>query len=296
MNELISIIIPTYNSSKWIDETLNSVLNQTYFNWECILVDDDSVDDSEKIIIKYSKKDKRIKFLKRPNNRIKCANTCRNFGFEKASGNFIQWFDSDDLMHPRFLELKVQEFKKSYSDFVVCKGAIFKGKIENKIGDWDKLSGTTPVLDQALGRINFQTNAPMFRRDFLDGKKLWNETLQRKQDYEFFNRILAQSANYKIVNECLFFYRQHSQSINGINSPTTIRSMILADLLVYKNTIQAISEEDDKFKFQQHFFRKIISRSKIALKSKYVFTYFKGLWGALSFIDFDYIINYFQRR
>ncbi len=136
----------------------------------------------------------------------------------------------------------------------------------------------------------------MFRRDFLEGKKLWNETLQRKQDYEFFNRILAQSTNYKIVDECLFFYRQHSQSINGINSPTTIRSMILADLLVYKNTIQTISEEDEKFKFQQHFFRKIISRSKIALKSKYVFTFFKGLWGALSIIDFNYIINYFQRK
>ena len=176
-------------------------------------------------------------------------------------------------MSPEFLELKVKSLNESNADFVVCKGAIFKGKIETKIGDWDKLSGTTPVLDQALGRINFQTNAPMFRRDFLDGKKLWNETLQRKQDYEFFNRILAQSTNYKIVDECLFYYRNHAE-----------------------NTIQTIREENKKFKFKQHFFRKIISRSKSALKNKYLFTYFKGFWGALSIIDFNYIINYFQRK
>jgi glycosyltransferase involved in cell wall biosynthesis len=289
---IVSVITPFIKYDKLLDEMICSLQLQTLQNWELVMVFDGFKNKLPSPSL-YRNVD-RIKLCCRDEKLG--ANGSRNYGLKISNGMYIQWFDSDDLMHPEFLELKVKSLNESNADFVVCKGAIFKGKIENKIGDWDKLSGTTPVLDQALGKINFQTNAPMFRRDFLEGKKLWNETLQRKQDYEFFNRILAQSANYKIVDECLFFYRQHAQSINGINSPTTIRSMIVADLLVYKNTIQTIGEEDDKFKLQQHFFRKIISRSKIALKNKYLFTYFKGLWGALSIIDFNYIINYFQRK
>lgn len=291
---IVSIITPFIKDNEFLEEMICSLQMQTLQEWELILVFDGCGTSMTKNLLPGRKCD-RVRLYFKGNN-INGANACRNFGFLKSKGEYIQWFDSDDLMHPRFLELKVQELNKSYSDFVVCKGAIFQGKIENKIGDWDKLFGNTPVLDQAQGKIDFQTNAPMFRRDFLEGQKLWNETLQRKQDYEFFNRILAQSTNYKIVDECLFFYRQHSQSINGINSPTTIKSMIFADLLVYKNTVQSIKEKKEILQFQQHFFRKIISRSKTAFMHRFYLSFLRGLWAAFSILDLDYIKYYFQRK
>lgn len=292
----MSIIIPVNSVSSLLYEFIFSLRNQTSGNWECILVDDSPDINDISLLNQICDQDHRIKYFKRPDYHPKGSNSCRNYGFLKSKGDYIQWFDSDDIMHPEFLEKKVKLLSETKADFVVCKGSIFEGKIKNVIGKWDSLSGLAPAIDQALGRINFQTNAPMFRKEFLEGKKLWNEKLQRKQDYEFFNRILSHSSNYKVVDECLFFYRQHSKSINGINSPTTISSMILADLLVYNNTVRTIKEKKEKLQFQQHFFRKIIFRSKIASRNRLYLTYLRGLWGALSIINLDYIKYYFQKK
>ncbi len=295
-NYKVSIIIPSYNNEHVIEQAIDSIISQENCGWECVVVDDGSVDATLEILEGIEKKDCRFKIFRRPQTLIKGANSCRNYGFNKSTGNLIQWFDADDIMHPAFLKSKVQALINSEADFVVCKGVIFEDKVENNRGYWDELTGQTPLIDQALGKINFQTNAPMFRRDFLEGKNKWNENLQRKQDYEFFNRILAQSTNYKTINRCLFFYRQHSQSINGTNSPATLRSMICADLLVYNNTLQTLNSEDEKFRFQQHFFRKILFRSTLARRNNYWFTYFRGIRGALSIIDLNYLKNYCIRK
>ena len=295
-DQLVSIIIPTYNRAKYIGETLESILNQTYRNWECILVDDGSSDNTREIINEYIKLDDRIKLFFRPKSRIKGANSCRNYGYELSKGLFIQWFDADDIMSSTMLQEKIYELKLSKTDFVVSEAVEFQVNINNIIKRWKQRESETPMVEHALGKINFLISGPLFKKTFLKGKSLFNESLQRKQEWEFYTRLLGFGPQYSILRKPLFYYRNHPESINGINSPETIRSMILADLLVYKNTIETISEENKKFKFQQHFFRKIISRSKIALKNKYLFTYFKGLWGALSIIDFNYIINYFQRK
>ena len=78
MNALVSIIIPTFNRAHLLGETLNSVINQTYSNWECIVVDDGSSDYTEQLMEFYIQKDPRIIFVRRPDNRPKGANACRN--------------------------------------------------------------------------------------------------------------------------------------------------------------------------------------------------------------------------
>ena len=80
MSDLVSIIIPTYNREHLIGETLNSIIAQTHTNWECIVVDDGSTDNTEEVLKNYKEKDKRFIFLKRPDNLPKGANTCRNIG------------------------------------------------------------------------------------------------------------------------------------------------------------------------------------------------------------------------
>ena len=86
MCPLVSIIIPNYNRADLIVETLNSIIAQTYTNWECIVVDDGSTDDSIKVIDEYSKLDPRIYLYIRPNHKRKGANSCRNYGLEMSRG------------------------------------------------------------------------------------------------------------------------------------------------------------------------------------------------------------------
>jgi teichuronic acid biosynthesis glycosyltransferase TuaG len=105
MNDLVTIITPSYNSEKFIGEAIQSVLNQTYANWEMIIVDDCSTDNTLKLIHEYLKKDARIKLFE---NGLNCgAAVCRNIGLENATGRFIAFIDSDDLWISNKLELQL---------------------------------------------------------------------------------------------------------------------------------------------------------------------------------------------
>ena len=83
---MISIILPVYNQIQYLKETLNSILTQSFCNWECIIVDDGSSKETIQLLIEYCNIDDRIKFYNRPANRIKGANSCRNYGYEKSRG------------------------------------------------------------------------------------------------------------------------------------------------------------------------------------------------------------------
>ena len=108
MKPLVSIIIPTYNRAELLPDTLNSVLKQTYGNWECIVVDDHSTDNTPQVGREYAAGDGRISFFTRTSERPKGAASCRNFGLENAKGDFIQFLDSDDLLHPKKLEMQLK--------------------------------------------------------------------------------------------------------------------------------------------------------------------------------------------
>lgn len=103
--ELISIITPCYNSNDFISETIDSVINQSYKNWELLIIDDCSTDNSVEIIQKYLEKDSRIKLF--INNKNSGAAVSRNLGLLKSSGRFISFIDSDDLWEPLKLEIQI---------------------------------------------------------------------------------------------------------------------------------------------------------------------------------------------
>lgn len=133
MNHLVSIITPSYNSSLFIGETIKSVLNQTYKNWEMIIVDDCSTDNSVEIINEYLEKDKRIKLL--INQKNKGAAETRNEALKIAKGRFIAFLDSDDLWSFEKLECQLQFMKDkniafSFSAYEVIKST---GTTTNKI-------------------------------------------------------------------------------------------------------------------------------------------------------------------
>ncbi|WP_417872512.1 glycosyltransferase family 2 protein, partial [Xanthomarina gelatinilytica] len=93
LQPLVSIIIPTFNRAHLLGETLDSVLTQTYANWECLVVDDGSTDATEALVQTYIQKDSRFQYQKRPDRHLPGGNGARNYGFELSKGEFIQWFD-----------------------------------------------------------------------------------------------------------------------------------------------------------------------------------------------------------
>ena len=116
MNVLVSIITPAYNSAKFIAETIQSVQNQTYENWEMIIVDDGSSDETVAIVQAFIDKDKRIQCYKLAQNSGPAV--ARNFAIEKAKGAFMTFIDADDIWFPNFIENSIKTIEKTGVSFV----------------------------------------------------------------------------------------------------------------------------------------------------------------------------------
>ena len=114
---LVSIITPCYNGSRYIAETIESVIKQTYLKWEMIVVDDGSKDNSADIVRNYSKKDNRIMLVQQKNAGSAAA---RNNGIRRAKGQYIALLDADDLWEPEFLEKQIKFMKEKDAVCVFC--------------------------------------------------------------------------------------------------------------------------------------------------------------------------------
>ncbi|WP_297867754.1 glycosyltransferase family 2 protein [uncultured Flavobacterium sp.] len=116
MTALVSIITPSYNSAKFIAETIQSVQNQTYQNWEMIIVDDGSSDETENVVLSIIQKDNRIQFHKLSQNSGPAV--ARNTGIEKASGDYMTFIDADDIWFPTFIENNIKTIQETGIPFV----------------------------------------------------------------------------------------------------------------------------------------------------------------------------------
>ena len=172
-HKLVSIIIPTYNRGNVISKTLESILLQTYLNWECIIVDDGSTDTTKNVVADFISQDSRFTYILRPNNRPKGANTCRNFGFDNANGDYVLFFDSDDLMDSNALENYISSFNESI-DAVV---APLKINRNNQI-KYNTINSNNVFLDYFTGKITYYVSGPIWRKIFL-----------QKQDYLFDEKV-----------------------------------------------------------------------------------------------------------
>lgn len=211
MQPLVSIIIPTYNRAHLIGETLDSVIAQTYTNWECIVVDDGSTDNTQELLAIYCEKDSRIQYYHRPKNKPKGANACRNYGFEVSVGEFVNWFDDDDLMKPENLSTRLESFDRD-TDFVIGDSIYFYEKgLEKKI----KRDYSIPINPENFVsfKISWITNEVTLRRSII--KLKFNENLESDQDYNFFSRILYITQRGKYLKKNLTLRRMHFSSIQG---------------------------------------------------------------------------------
>ncbi len=219
MNEsvpLISVIIPTYNRGHLILTTLDSIASQSYSNWECIIVDDGSADDTQAIVSACAEKDNRFKYYKRPADKPKGGNSCRNYGLKQSKGKYVQWFDSDDLMLANNLATKIKIIESQNFDFVVSKSKRF---YEDDLVNLEE--SNCKILDRDLNLENFAlfkswwiTMDIMFSRESVQSVT-WNETLPAGQEYNFICKYLSRKPKGHFIEETLALRRMHSQSIRS---------------------------------------------------------------------------------
>ncbi|SKB60149.1 Glycosyltransferase involved in cell wall bisynthesis [Salegentibacter holothuriorum] len=219
---LISIIIPTFNRAHVLGETLDSIVAQTYTNWECIIVDDGSTDYTAELLGFYCEKDYRFQFHSRPKNRPKGANACRNFGFELSKGEFIHWFDSDDLMSRDNLLDKVNYLITNKDlDFCIGKIVRFEGnfKDDNFTYQHGDLKPEKELYTAYItGRLSILNVNPLWRRGLFTPGKLYDESLEQFQDLDLFSRIIFENNRLGIINKNLIYIRRNNESISTVNS------------------------------------------------------------------------------
>ena len=216
-NPLVSIIIPTFNRAHLIVETLDSISAQTYKKWECIVVDDGSSDETEKILNEYVKNDARFQYHKRPDDRQKGANACRNFGIKICKGDYLIFFDSDDLMISECISLRVNYVTNNHDyDFVVFSyGILSKGKRVLKKNQYST-DCRKMIKGFLYGNMELWTIlSPIYRTNFIKNKIWFNEKLNRLQDIEFHLKLLYNSnTKYNYVNSTDVFYRSNYEEEN----------------------------------------------------------------------------------
>lgn len=209
---LVSIIIPTYNRAHLIRETLDSVLAQTYTHWECIVVDDGSTDGTDEVLAEYVAKDSRFQYHHRPKNRSKGANACRNYGFELSKGEYVNWFDSDDLMTVDHILVKVQSILKTNTSYVIAQSKFFnEGCVEQ---DYSYSVKDINLHSYITQKVNWLTYDIMIKSNLARSIE-FNENLQSGQEFNYFAKLVSLSTDCTLVQEVLTLRRCHKQSIQG---------------------------------------------------------------------------------
>lgn len=237
--EMVSIVIPAYNSASFIIETLDSIKNQTYTSWECIVVDDGSHDSTFSVVSDYSKSDSRFKIVKRPQEFKPGGRGAKNYGFTISKGEYIAFFDSDDVMVPEYLDKKVVELDADDSLDFVASNFYWKVSKGKPLREFSYLNESLDVnedfwVDYLKMSFWMTPPAPLWRRTFLEEKELWDEDTRIGEDWEFHGRMLIHQPKFKIINDYLWYYMAQEESMMYDKSIESVASRAIARIKLFR--------------------------------------------------------------
>lgn len=224
---LISIVVPCYNQAQYLDECLQSVLEQTYSNWECIIVNDGSPDNTEEVALRWGAKDSRFKYYKKKNGGLSSA---RNAGIKESKGEWVQFLDCDDLIEKKKIELSVACFKDESLDVIVSGYRYF----ETDEGiDRLRIFGRDHFLPEVcLSKMDkedikflfkeknpFVISAPIYKKKIFYEQGGFNEQLKSLEDWEFNLRCALNDYTFQHIG-----YQEDSKTLIRLHNSSMMRN------------------------------------------------------------------------
>lgn len=229
----VSIIVPCYNTSKYLQKCIDSLIHQTLKDIEIILINDGSTDDTDKIIQTYH--DKRIKYIDKENEGI---GKTRNLGIELAKGEYLSFIDSDDYVAPDFCEKMYNKAKRDNCDLVICD--YFEDNDGLKKIQLDNFEDSSLKDNpEIINKINLGPCNKIYKRDLFNNQKNRFEENLKYEDAPFVCRLLLSAQKISKINGCLTYYVIHN------NSETTRRDKKIFDILKVTDIIVQILKEKD---------------------------------------------------
>jgi GalNAc5-diNAcBac-PP-undecaprenol beta-1,3-glucosyltransferase len=287
----VSIIMATYNRAHLIEESLTAIQNQTFENWECLIIDDGSTDATQEILKPYLLGNSRFKLYKRFKDYKKGLPGCRNQGIDLAKGKYLIFFDDDDIVHPQNLEICVREFKSGKYDYCRFGREAFTGEFFKHFRDvksYEKnILDYKSFEDVIIGKIPFNSCQVMWKKQCFNKNK-FNESLMYAEEWECYARILSNGFVGANILKVLYYGRKHPQSNTGefwLGNKKRRESQIKAVKLVIDNLIK-------KQLFTKTLFRHFIQMG-IFLKDFSIIKYTIQLSGSSFEIKLKYYSLYY---
>ena len=245
-NELISIIVPIYNTEKYLHECLDSILNQSYINFEVLLINDGSTDSSGTICQEYVERDSRFRYFEKDNGGVASA---RNLGLERSEGTYITFIDSDDWVEFKYLEVLYTALKENDTDVAIstykrfAQDGVFYLRSYSREDDEFLNIGTRSrdsfleILPR-LGELDhsfYSISSKLIKREII-GNLLFDEQISYAEDLNFFFYLYLGVESVVFVRDYTYVYRTHdastSQNVNELQA--------LQELEIYKKMFQQI--------------------------------------------------------
>lgn len=266
--KLVSIILPTYNGANYIKDALDSILKQTYTNWEVIIVDDCSTDNTLEIIQEYAQKDNRIKII--TNNTNKKLPASLNIGFEAAHGEYFTWTSDDNMYKENAIEYMADFLDKNTDvDLVSCNFDFI-----NEDGSYNN-TFTNLVKNRCPLQLVKQCNVGacfMYRKGIAQKVGKYNTDMFCAEDYDYWCRV-AIAGNIAYSNENLYKYRLNPQSLTATKQQTIKEKTLAVQNKYKKDLIKLYKFKHPKFYLKNILLKDTISfiYSKEKLENKKVF-------------------------
>ena len=252
-NPLISVVIPAYNAGQFLDETLESVLSQTYENWECIIVNDGSTDNTESVAKKWCEKDSRFRLTNKENGGLSSA---RNWGIKESKAEYIAFLDADDILTPDSLEVRINVLIEQNVDLVATKLQHFTDKlpkVSKNNARQDVLYYAKEGLTQLMAFNKVTPSTVLCKKSVMDevGGFTWHK---KAEDLHCWLKVLF--AGYKIyrIDETLLLYRlvENSMSSTDRNCSKEVFEII------YRFKDEILSLDIDLQIYINHWLRKYV--------------------------------------
>lgn len=220
MKDLISIIVPVYNAEKKLLRCLKSIAEQTYKNFECIVVDDGSTDSSLSICEEFSSKDNRFKVYHKKNTGV---SSTRNYGLKRVTGDWVAFVDSDDWIESSMLE-DLSKNATSDSDIIVCDYVVHRfNKIVNTTTDFPQTKNEILLLFITKpGYMNYLWNKLVRRNLYLDNNIIFDENIGLCEDLLVMFNLVLHAREIKHVK--LYLYNYDCMSNNSITKKYNMKS------------------------------------------------------------------------